>query len=89
MAYSVINFELVKDDEGRDIINGWIDAESDYKEFDVDIDGELKYTQMISKERFRDLDHFSGVMGKFDPFVIFFDPKKVDDLNFESLLPLM
>ena len=65
-----------------DILSGWIDAKTEYKEFIVDRKGKIKYYQTMNKEEFTDFGHFVGVMGKFNPHSIFFDPREVKALNF-------
>lgn len=88
MTYSIISLVLEKDTDGKDILIGWFFNNTNYKEFKLK-GKKLTFLQQMKKEEFESLNHFIGVMGKFDEFQIFFDPIEVSDLDFISLLPLI
>lgn len=88
MAYSLISLVLEKDSDQKDMLIGWIFDDTEYKEFKLK-GTKLTFLQRMKKEEFTSLEHFTGVMGKFDEFQIFFDAIEVNELSFGDLLPLL
>ena len=57
--------------------------------FAVGPDDRLDLEQTYPKERYRDLAHFQGVMGKFEPYIFFLrKPVEVEAVSFKALKEL-
>ena len=64
--------------------NGYVERDSEYIEFGIDADGQVAYGKGIPTTRYRDYEHFAGVIGKFDPYAVFLKkPVKIKKLTLE------
>jgi hypothetical protein len=73
-------------EECRDCFTGVLEAGEAYWTFQLTADDRLDLEHEYPKENYRDLEHFQGVMGKFEPYVFFLtEPLKVDPLTYEAL----
>jgi hypothetical protein len=71
------------EDGGSKSICAIIETEDEYLVCTVWDDGKLMIDDRHQKSRFRDLDHFQGVMGKFDPYALFL--KKPQEIDFPAI----
>jgi hypothetical protein len=70
----------------EDLINGYLDDGESYRDFSLRPGNVVKYGPAIPKRDFRDLEHFAGVIGKFDPYALVLEePIEVEGLEFERV----
>jgi hypothetical protein len=71
------------------LIMGYVDDGRSYKGFHLTPDG-VEYDKPMPKKQFKSLEHFAGVIGKFDPdaFVLD-DPLVVGRMDFAELSELL
>ena len=60
-----------------DCITGILETDEAYQGFTLWPSGKLSMEESYTKDRYRDLEHFQGVMGKFEPYH-FFQKEPVD-----------
>lgn len=70
-------------------INGYTEDGEDYKRFELR-PGSLMWGQVFPKVDYKGLEHFAGVMGKFDEYAVFLDPPiEVPILEFNAVKILL
>jgi hypothetical protein len=70
-------------------IGGYLETDTHYQEFSLGPTGEPDILAQYAKSNYMDLEHFIGIMGKFDPHTPFLiKPVEVDELKYEDLLEL-
>ena len=68
---------------------GYVEDGHDYKSFEVHEDGTVVFDQAFPKKRFKNYEHFAGVIGKFDPYAFFFEkPIEIERLDYSELSKL-
>lgn len=73
-------------EECRDCFTGVLETGEAYWAFLLTADNRLDLDHEYPKGRYRNLEHFQGVMGKFEPYVFFLtEPLEVDPLTYQAL----
>lgn len=73
----------------EEIVNGYLDDGENYRGFVIRPGKPIKYDGCFPKRDYRDLEHFAGVIGKFDPYAfILKDPIEIESPDFETLYRL-
>lgn len=83
----VIKFKIVSVTDCNDeLISGYLDDGRSYKRFGLRPDGTVRYGVPMPKKGFKNLEHFAGVIGKFDPYAfVILKPIVVKRLDFQEL----
>lgn len=64
----------------------WIEDGGYYKNLIVNNNNEIEILTKVATKKYKNYDHFAGVMGKFNPYTIFMkDPVTVTKLDFKEL----
>jgi hypothetical protein len=72
-----------------DCITGILETDDAYKSFTLWPSGKLTMEESYPKARYRDLEHFQGVMGKFEPYIFFLkEPVEIGIPTFNALKKL-
>jgi len=72
------------------LIAGYVDDGRSYKSFSLRPDDKVQFGVPMPKKNFTDLEHFAGVVGKFDPDAFVLDePLAVGRMRFSELDALL
>jgi hypothetical protein len=78
---------LEKEVEGGMIL--WVEDGDQYKKLIISPDDTVKEDASVPVSKYKDYEHFVGVMGKFNPYTRFrIEPPVVKELDFEDLTTL-
>lgn len=81
---NLVNLALSDD---RTTFTGYYEKKGLYYKFTV-TEGGMSFTQMSQK--FKDYNHFLGVLSKFNPYVFFLsNPIKIKNLEWETLIKVL
>lgn len=81
--------KLLSIEKAENTFIGYVEDGPDYKSFTVREDGVVIFDQTFPKKRFKNYEHFAGVMGKFDPYAFFFEkPIEIERLDYSELSKL-
>jgi hypothetical protein len=81
-------FRIISLDIGTDgALSGWLETAGEYGRFYAEVNEVyIKFDRMP----FKDLDHFAGVLGKFDPYAsCLAEPISIDELIYAALDRIM
>lgn len=71
---------------GSDAFAGYVEDGDQYKGFFVERGKDARIDENYKKVKFNDYEHFSGVIGKLDPYAIFLtEPIPIMDLSWGVL----
>lgn len=83
----VISFSNEKFEKLEDTEVGWIQTDEKYAAFRIYKDGKIEYSNEFLISKYRDYEHFVGVLSKFNPYVRFLSkPIKIDFLTYGTVL---
>lgn len=77
-------FRIVSLDIGTGgVLSGWLETAGEYWKFHAE---ENEIYIKFDRMPFKDLDHFAGVIGKFDPYAsCLAEPIRIDELTYDDL----
>ncbi len=80
-------FDVLAVEMGSDFIAGYLNASDEYVPFKITKDNNIDYEGFrYKKSEYEGVAHFAGVMGKFDPYLIFLFPViRMKQFSFDSL----
>lgn len=68
------------------VFDGFVEDDGIYRRFSVYEDDRVEFDETFPAKNYSDLDHFIGVIGKFDPYVFFFKkPIEIKSLKHATL----
>lgn len=73
----------------REGISGYLEEDGSYQEFVVTAGGKVTIEHKYPATNYINLEHFIGIMGKFDPHMAFLaSPVEIDELKYDDLMEL-